>query len=138
MAGLSLDSRSSNSAFLSAGIFSADSIAALVFSMCSSVICALPLTFHDLAFRFADTLEWDALRNNLRFQKILPRPFPNNDEFRPQTSILCLPRRRIAKTFGVAVAKAAVLCASSTNHFSLITYHRAIAGAFPLTSTVAP
>src|SRR6266403_5941234 len=38
MAGLSFDSKSSNSAFLSAGIFSADSIADLVFSMCSSVI----------------------------------------------------------------------------------------------------
>src|SRR5207247_3102246 len=89
MAGLSFDNRSSNSAFLSAGIFSADSIADLVFSMCSSVIYALPLTFiissllrlssppsyvYHLAFRFADTLEWDALRNNLRFQKILAGP----------------------------------------------------------------
>src|SRR5581483_190246 len=49
MAGLSFDSRSSNSAFLSAGIFSADSIAALVFSMCSSVIHALLLTLYDLS-----------------------------------------------------------------------------------------
>jgi hypothetical protein len=38
MAGFSFDSKSSNSAFLSAGIFPADSIAALVFSMCSSVM----------------------------------------------------------------------------------------------------
>src|SRR5947208_12706707 len=38
MAGLSFDSRSSSSAFLSAGIFSADSIADLVFSMCSLVM----------------------------------------------------------------------------------------------------
>jgi len=29
-----------------------------------------------------------------------------------------------------------VLYASSTNHFSLVTYHRAIAGAFPLISIV--
>src|SRR5436309_1046842 len=40
MAGLSFDSKSSNSAFLSSGIFSADAIADLVFSMCSSVMCA--------------------------------------------------------------------------------------------------
>src|SRR6266403_3027372 len=38
MAGLSFDSRPSNSAFLSAGIFPPDSIADLVFSMCLSVI----------------------------------------------------------------------------------------------------
>src|SRR4029450_12561118 len=80
MAGLSFDSKSSNSAFLSAGIFSADSIADLVFSMCSSVIYALPLTFYDLAFRFTYMLEWDALRNNLRFQKILARPTESNSE----------------------------------------------------------
>jgi len=30
---------------------------------------ALSLTFFDLAFRFADTLEWGGLKNNLRFQK---------------------------------------------------------------------
>src|SRR5262245_42791497 len=42
MAGLSFDSKFSNSAFLSAGIFSADAIADLVFSMCSSVIYAVP------------------------------------------------------------------------------------------------
>jgi len=28
------------------------------------------------SFRFADTLEWDPLRNNLRFQKILAGPEP--------------------------------------------------------------
>jgi len=44
--------------------------------MCSSVIYALPLIFYDLAFRFADTLEWDALRNNLRFQKSFDDPEP--------------------------------------------------------------
>src|ERR1700720_1337383 len=48
MAGLSFDSKSSSSAFLSAGIFSADSIADLVFSICSSIIHALPVTFYDL------------------------------------------------------------------------------------------
>jgi hypothetical protein len=32
------------------------------------------LFFMNLAFRFADTLEWDALTNNLRFQKILAGP----------------------------------------------------------------
>src|SRR6266496_3797590 len=81
MAGLSLDNRSSNSAFLSAGIFSADSIADLVFSMCSSVIytsllrlSSPPSYVYHLAFRFADTLQWDALRNNLRFQKSSPAP----------------------------------------------------------------
>src|SRR4029077_15256830 len=41
MAGLSFDSRSSSSAFLSAGIFPADSTADLVFSMRSSVIYKL-------------------------------------------------------------------------------------------------
>src|SRR5438067_9145338 len=100
MAGLSFDSRSSNSAFLSAGILSADSIADLVFSMCSSIIYALPLTFYDVAFRFADTLEWDAPRNNLRFQK--SSPTPSRKEF-PQR--ICVGRRGLStQSFSILFA----------------------------------
>src|SRR5437867_5314883 len=82
MAGLSFDSKSSNSAFLSAGIFSADSIADLVFSMCSSVIHALPLTFVislcDLRTRWNGT----RLETTCNFRKSSPtrteKQFANN------------------------------------------------------------
>src|SRR5205807_3694363 len=65
MAGLSFDSKSSNSAFLSAGIFSADSIADLVFSMCSSVI-----------------YEWRCWRVCLRGSSLDPRS--SDPELRPE------------------------------------------------------
>src|SRR5215469_6978618 len=56
MAGLSFDSKSNNSAFLSAGMFSADLIADLVFSMCSSVIYGLPsISLSDLWTRWNGT-----------------------------------------------------------------------------------
>src|SRR4029453_2631916 len=87
MAGLSFDSRSSNSAFLSAGIFSADAIADLVFSMCSSVIYEC----HGLAAVYAvSSLDRRVRRSRLQreFRRVMERiqdktkPFAETDKDR--------------------------------------------------------
>jgi hypothetical protein len=43
----------------------------------------------------------------------------------------------MSQNFRSSRGESGVLCASSTNHFSLVTYHRAIAGALPLSSMVS-
>src|SRR5437016_6121836 len=45
-------------------------------------------------------------------------------------------RERMSQNFRSSRGESGVLCASSSNHFSRVTYHQAIAGAFPPSSIV--